>query len=108
MSCSASFPPRIRKRIPVGCSAVGVQESVWCPASSIEFGPGKVCANGETALTFGRAQRAPRVTAIVYVGYLFFPLVSILWLICLFKAFRGEVWQAPVIGKIVANMASKP
>jgi len=39
------------------------------------------------------------------------PLISIvsfvLWLILIYKAWQGQEWEVPVLGKIARNMASK-
>ena len=39
------------------------------------------------------------------------PIISILsfvlWLILIYKAWQGEQWEVPVLGKIAKNMASK-
>jgi uncharacterized membrane protein len=34
-------------------------------------------------------------------------LSFVLWLICIYKAWQGEEWEVPVLGKIARNLAKK-
>ena len=34
-------------------------------------------------------------------------LSFVLWLVCIYKAWQGEEWEVPVLGKIARNLAKK-
>jgi uncharacterized membrane protein len=49
---------------------------------------------------YGFAYGAPTLSLFYYVGALIYLVMAVLWLILMFKAYKGEKFKVPIIGDI--------
>ncbi len=49
----------------------------------------------------------PFTVVLLFLSPIIAILSFVIWLVCIYKAWQGEQWEVPVLGKIAKNLAKK-